>query len=359
MKRLGLYIIISFFLFPVCMAQTGNTADSAVKTEELIRDSALYRFGFKNLFSKGAFDNSFPYDGQMHPGAYAFAKDYIAKHRKNLERIKKEGQPYFMLIENVLTQYRLPKELKYLAVIESNLNAYAISWAGAVGPWQFMPETGRRYGLRVDHWVDERRNYYRSTQAAAFYLAKLYRQFNDWLLVIAAYNGGEGRVESAIRKSGSRDFWKLQYLLPEESRNHVKKFIATHYIMEGKGGETTIVGGSNPFAADANSIKLTDDELKNTASERIVGKYHSLIITKTLMMDVLQFNRLNPDFDKMIASNSQFDIRLPKDKMELFKAKRNDILNESVYYLLSNPPANTANYPPELQLPPAKKSKSN
>ena len=112
------------------------------------------------------------------------------------------GTPYFNLIDNIFAQYGLPKELKYLAVIESNLSTAATSWVGAGGPWQFMPYTARDYGLVVNAGYDERRDYFKSTHAAARYLLTLYKQMHDWLLVIAAYNGGPGRVYYAISKSG-------------------------------------------------------------------------------------------------------------------------------------------------------------
>ena len=111
-----------------------------------------------------------------------------------------------------------------------------------------MPYTARDFGLVVNGVVDERRDYFKSTHAAARYLLQLYKQTHDWLLVIAAYNGGPGRVFSAIQRSGSRNFWSLQYNLPEESRNHVKKFIATHYIMEAAGG------GNTNFGTDRKSV---------------------------------------------------------------------------------------------------------
>ena len=103
-----------------------------------------------------------------------------------------------------------------------------------------MPATARALGLKVSKRSDERVDYQKSTHAAARHLKDLYNEFGDWLLVIAAYNGGSGNVYSAIRKSGSRNFWNLQYYLPAESRTHVKKFIGTHYIFEGQGGVTTL-----------------------------------------------------------------------------------------------------------------------
>ncbi len=106
-----------------------------------------------------------------------------------------------------------------------------------------MPATARILGLKVNRSHDERTDYFKSTHAAAKYLKDLYTEFGDWLLVIAAYNGGPGNVYSAIRKSGSRNFWNLQYYLPAESRTHVKKFIGTHYIFEGQGRVTTLNQG--------------------------------------------------------------------------------------------------------------------
>ncbi|MEO5985326.1 MAG: lytic transglycosylase domain-containing protein, partial [Ferruginibacter sp.] len=211
--------------------------------------SQLTKYGFKNLFNKYRYNASLPYSSQVNPNAENYMQDYLRSHTNGLEKMKNWGMPYFNLIDNIFMQYGLPKELKYLAVIESNLQTNATSWVGAGGPWQFMPYTAREYGLVVNGSFDERRDYQKSTHAAARYLLSLYKDLNDWLLVIAAYNGGPGRVYSAIRKSGSKDFWSLQYYLPEESRNHVKKFIATHYVMEGNGDFTS--GGPSEMTRTA------------------------------------------------------------------------------------------------------------
>jgi len=136
------------------------------------------------------------------------------------------------VISKVLDEYALPRQLKYLAVIESELKSTATSRVGAVGPWQLMPETAQSLGLRVNHNCDERTNYLKSTKAAAIYLKDLYQEFGDWLLVLAAYNGGPGSVYRAMRKADSRNFWVIQNYLPAESRMHVQKFIATQYYFE-------------------------------------------------------------------------------------------------------------------------------
>jgi membrane-bound lytic murein transglycosylase D len=129
----------------------------------------------------------------------------------------------------VLDEYSLPRDLIYLAMIESGLSVKARSVANAVGPWQFIAETGRIYDLRIDWWVDERRNVERSTRAAASHLSDLYEEFHSWPLALAAYNCGARRVQRAIARHHTRDFWKLTSL-PSQTRNYVPKFMAALYI---------------------------------------------------------------------------------------------------------------------------------
>ena len=137
---------------------------------------------------------------------------------------------YFPIFEDKLREYGLPLDLKYLSVVESALNPKAVSRVGATGLWQFMPSTGSEYGLRTNSAVEDRSNPVKSTDAAARHLRDLYKIFDDWALALAAYNSGQGRVNAAIRRSGSRNFWKLQPYLPLETRNYVPAFIAASYI---------------------------------------------------------------------------------------------------------------------------------
>ncbi len=313
--------------------------------------SQVTKYGFKNLFANYSYNAALPYDAQINPNAEVFVQDYMKVHGGYLQKMKAWGMPYFNLIDGILQQYGLPKELKYIAVIESNLSTAATSGVGAGGPWQFMPPTARNFGLVVNNDLDERRDYYKSTHAAAKYLLVLYKQLHDWLLVMAAYNGGLGRVNSAIKKSGSNDFWRLQYYLPEESRTYVKRFIATHYIMEGGGGVTTFSTDALPFGEDVNRTSyplnaagtnpytqkstLTTAELADVETLPISGKYNGGIIAKNVAMDIAQFNHFNPAFNAMMALKGNFDLKLPPDKMQLFVANKYQILNESVQLLLS------------------------
>lgn len=323
----------------------------APKKEKIQYVSQVTKYGFKNLFSNYAYNTSIPYSAQINPNAESYIQDYMRLHAKHLTNMKGWGQPYFSLIENILLQYGLPKELKYIAVIESNLNAAATSHVGAGGPWQFMPYTAREYGLRVNSYIDDRRDYHKSTHAAARYLLTLYKDLKDWLLVMAAYNGGPGRVYSAMKKSGSKNFWSLQYYLPEESRTYVKRFIATHYVMEGGAGITTAGGNTyneNGTAGTRQTNNLTAAELEEVEMLPVSGKFNSLVIAKNLSMDIAAFNHYNPDFDAVLSSSGNYELRLPPDKMQLFVANKYGILNECVQVLLGGaavPQVNKTVYP--------------
>jgi len=316
-----------------------NINDSAAIAPAVASTPVSKKKGFKDLFDNDQANIAGP---RLNPRALSFVQDYIEKNSEDLENMRGWGKPYFNVMDAILVSHNLPKELKYLAVIESRLHTSAVSWAGAVGPWQLMPVTARVLGLKVTRKIDERTNYIKSTHAAARYLNDLYDQFGDWLLVIAAYNGGAGNVMKAIRKSGSHNFWDLQYYLPAESRNHVKKFIGTHYIFEGQGGLCTLTKKETDENYGVNGTyifnrRLTPAELEDAKSQTISGKYHSAVIAKNIVMDPADFNRYNPDFDKVMASaSSSYEIKLPADKMELFNSNKYQILNESIQLLLNS-----------------------
>lgn len=176
----------------------------------------------------------------LHPAAVKSVARFLKQNREDLQKACGRSVTVFPVLEPILERYGVPIELKYLAVVESNLESGATSRVGAKGPWQFMKGTARELGLKVSKGRDDRKNYAKSTEAAGKYLRDLYRRYDDWLLVVAAYNAGPGNVDKAIRRTGSRNFWKLQHRLPAETRAHVKHYIATHYFFEGRGGQTTL-----------------------------------------------------------------------------------------------------------------------
>ncbi len=323
-------ILVSFLLKDYAAASPlrgHRLSDSTDTVAALLKTDP--KTGFKDLFESGS-QSDFGMS-KLNPKAISFVQDYMDEEGENLARLKISAKRYFTVIESALQKRGLPTELKYLAVIESELSSGATSVKGAGGPWQLMPQTARDLGLKVNGRVDERRDYFKSTYAAARYLAYLYDLYEDWLLVIAAYNSGPGKVNTAIKRSGSRNFWDLQYNLPAESRTHVKKFIATHYIMEGEGGLTTLTKSETDRLTIKNVPVANDGSL---AIENIKGKYYSVAIVQNVQMTIAEFNKLNPNFDKQMSANGNYDLRLPNDKMQLFKSGKSKILEQSVTMML-------------------------
>ncbi|MBM3159180.1 MAG: lytic transglycosylase domain-containing protein [Bacteroidetes bacterium] len=288
--------------------------------------------GFSQLFDSTSWNTSTGV--RLNPQAISFVESYMQRVGPGMRKMKDWGLPYFTMMDEVLAANNLPGQLKYLAVIESGLRSTAVSWAGAVGPWQFMPATGTRYGLKISAQKDERMDYIKSTKAAARYLTDLYKQFQDWLLVIAAYNGGEGSVNRAIRLSGSRDFWKLQRYLPAESMNHVKKFIATHYVFEGEGGATTLTKAESQAQAERLTQPLSVAEQEGTTTLLLEGRYKKEAILKYTGVDPAAFKRYNPSFDETISMRGNYLLRLSVPCMQAFEENKGSILEESLQLLL-------------------------
>jgi membrane-bound lytic murein transglycosylase D len=159
-----------------------------------------------------------------------YIKTYVQIKPDKARRMLGKRLTFFPIFEQKLKEHGLPADLKYLAVVESALNPKAVSPVGATGLWQFMPYTGSDYGLRQNGIIDERIDPVEATDAAMRYLKDLYRQYNDWALVLAAYNSGPGRVNAAIKRAHSRNFWNIQPYLPAETQNYVPAFIAASYI---------------------------------------------------------------------------------------------------------------------------------
>ncbi|TCJ14363.1 lytic transglycosylase domain-containing protein [Flaviaesturariibacter flavus] len=333
MKKLLLLTTLPLIAFLYSFAGIGKGASGLDRDlSDTVKVSAT-KAGFKDLFEGQSSENGI-FNVKLNPKAVSFVQDYMESQATRLNNMKSWGKPYFDLIESVLAAHNLPSELKYLSVIESDLKTSATSWVGAAGPWQLMPQTARELGLRVSKKNDERRDYKKSTNAAARYLNDLYSVFNDWLLVVAAYNGGPGNVNKAISKAGSRNFWDLQYYLPAESRNHVKKFIATHYIMEGDGGVTTMT--QNERATYTAATTDAAPVLPGVQNATVSGKFAAIAIAGNLEMDLGDFNRLNPNFDKQLSQNGSYELRLPADKMSRFTESRNAILEQSVKMMLGS-----------------------
>jgi membrane-bound lytic murein transglycosylase D len=243
--RTGLFSPVLLLFFPIVTAMKGEPKNQERKPVYISWLSADTLYQPLNLDSSGLllsteanYANAPKISLNKH--ASKFVKGFLVKEEEALEKAKGKSASYFKMMDAIFSKYELPLELKYLAVVESDLKTTAVSRVGAKGLWQFMPQTARDLGLKISYKYDERTNAYKSTVAAAKYLRDLHAQFGDWLLVIAAYNCGPAPIYSAIKKSGSKNFWAIQYYLPEESRGHVKRFIGTHYYFEGEGSMVTM-----------------------------------------------------------------------------------------------------------------------
>jgi len=158
--------------------------------------------------------------------------DSYTGRRDEMAQIIGLSKYYFPIYEKAFHTVGIPEEIKYLSIVESELNPNAVSRVGATGPWQFMTTTAKLYGLNMDGYVDERRDPIRASYAAAAYLKDAYEEFGDWLLAIASYNCGKSSVESAIAQAGgANDFWSIRQYLPAETRGYVPAYIAVAYVM--------------------------------------------------------------------------------------------------------------------------------
>ncbi len=243
---------------------------------------------------------------------------YTIERREHLSRIIGLAQLYFPMFEEALDRYDLPLELKYLAIVESALDPTAISSSGAVGLWQFKINTSRMFDLEVTSYVDERRDPYKSTEAACKYLAYLYRIFDDWQLALAAYNGGPGEVQRAIQRSGGkRDFWELLPYLPAQTQGYVPAFIAVNYVMNYYNMHNVQMEASPYVHLQVDTLHLN----KGVTFQRIAQAVDEPV-------PVLQF--LNPTYrkDYIAPTKKAAVLTLPTEKISLFLAKEEAIFDE-------------------------------
>ncbi|MFA7167153.1 MAG: LysM peptidoglycan-binding domain-containing protein [Desulfoplanes sp.] len=215
---------------------------------------------------------------------------YTRQHRKTFARWLKRAEPYLPYLRDEFKKQGLPQDLIFLPFAESGFNPWAYSWAGAAGMWQFMPATGRLYGLQVDWWMDERRNPYLATDAAIGYLKKLYGDFDDWYLALAAYNAGEGKIGWALRKSGCDNFFDLaksRKYLKRETRHYVPKFLAILKIV--KNLEEL---GFDPINWDADP---------GIGTVKVKGGTDLLAMATSAGLSWKEFRKLNPAFRRQVS----------------------------------------------------------
>ncbi len=249
---------------------------------------------------------------------------YSGKLRNSVSLMLGACNFYIPLFEEALDVFGLPIELKYLPIIESALNPVAVSRAGASGLWQFMLKTGKLYGLESNSLIDERRDPIKSTYAAARYLKDLYDIFQDWNLVIAAYNCGPGNITKAIRRAnGATDYWEIYNYLPKETRGYVPAFIAANYIMN-------YYCHHNICPADATLPLATDTVMVNK-------DLHFKQVVDFCDVELEEIRALNPQYKKDIVPGNSLSciLRLPPDAIHAFLEAGDSIYTHRASELLT------------------------
>lgn len=275
-------------------------------------------------------DEKSPFHIEYNPGLENIIKSFLKNRKRSFERLMAISEYYFPLFEEALAKQNVPLEIKYLAVVESALNPKAVSRAGATGLWQFMYQTGKQYGLKIDSYIDERSDPLRASHAAAQYMTNMYAIFGDWDLVLASYNSGPGNVAKAIRRSdGQQNYWNIRKKLPKETQGYVPAFLATMYIYE---------------YHKEHGIKPERALVKHFATDTVMIKRQMTFkqIADLIDIPLAQLQILNPSYKLNVIpsyKDQNHYLRLPQDKMAVFTS------NESKIYAYVEREANLREQP--------------
>ena len=248
----------------------------------------------------------------------SFVNYFTVRDRDYTREVIRRKNLYFPIFEKYLKKYSIPDQLKYLSIVESGLRPDARSRVGAEGLWQFMPSTGRMYGLNQSWYVDERRDPEKATEAACKYLKQLYNMFDDWELALAAYNTGPGNVRKAIRRSGyKKDFWGIYDYLPRETRSYVPQFVAVLYTIE-------YAEEHNLFSEDIAHAWETDTVH--------VSQFVSLkALAEELNVCEDELRLLNPELTRLAIPEDakNYPLLIPVDKSDFLAANRASVLDSA------------------------------
>ncbi len=253
-----------------------------------------------------------------------FIDRYTGRLRRSVSFMLGASNFFMPIFEEALEAYQLPLELKYLPIIESALKPNAVSRAGAAGLWQFMITTGKDYGLEINSLVDERREPLKASYAAARYLSDLYKIFNDWNLVIAAYNCGPATINKAIhRANGEKDYWKIYPYLPRETRGYVPAFIAANYVMN--------------YYCEHNICPMQCELPVKTDTIMVSRDIHLSQIAEVLDIDLEMLRSLNPAYRRDIVpgNTKPSPIRMLPADLSRFIDQQDSIYEHRVNELLT------------------------
>lgn len=245
---------------------------------------------------------------ELNDRVFSFIQYFTVRNRDYTKMVMARKELFFPLFDATMTKHEMPLEVKYLAIIESGLDPQIRSRMGAMGLWQFMPATGKMYGMEVNSDVDDRMDPNQSTESAAKYLKSLYRMFGDWEVAMAAYNCGPGNVRKAIRKSGGKKtFWEIYDYLPKETRSYIPQFQAMLYVLN---------------HLDKHNFYLEDPTYALNHEQIRFNKAFSLDkLAELTNLCVSDLEKLNPSIKnkKIPISNRTMLVKIPKSKSSYIK----------------------------------------
>ncbi len=236
---------------------------------------------------------------------------WYRQRQYHMDRVVEQSAPYLHFVLEEVEKRGMPSEIALLPVVESDYRPFAYSRSGAAGIWQFIPSTGKHYGLKQNEWYDGRRDIHASTRAALDFLQDLYERLdNDWLLALAAYNSGGSTVERAVRKvrrqGKSGDFWSIRPLLPEETRHYIPKLLAISAIVR------------DPAFYDVSLKKIPNEP--HLTRLQIDSQISLTVAARLAQLSIDEFRQLNPGFNRLVTPpNGPHDLLLPIDKAARFK----------------------------------------
>jgi len=220
--------------------------------------------------------------------------------QKKLKEVLQLSEYYFPIYDRIFDRYDIPYEIKYLSIIESALNPNAVSKSGAVGLWQFMPATGKLYGLKNTNSIDERKSIEKATEAAAKYLRSSFERFGDWHLALASYNAGPGGISRAIKKSGGTNFWEIQPFLYKETQEYIPKYIAMTFVM-------------NTYKDYGITPNIGKRDFKNINTIVCSEAYFLEDLALILQVDIATLKFWNPELKNGQLPSQKYELRLPED----------------------------------------------
>jgi len=316
-KRKIPYLFYVLLIHSICLTgqpshtiTTGETSFANQNVGEASSPNISYEYYIEKL------NRQTPIDLVYNKDVRQYIDQFLKGRRNELITLLERSEKYFPLIEEMMDKYDLPLELKYMAVVESGLNPFAKSKSGAVGMWQFLYNTCTLVDLDVNSYTDERRDSYKSTEAACKYLRYLFDTFHDWNLVLASYNGGPGEVRKAMERSGGKtDYWEIRPYLSTQASNYVPAFIAMNYLM-------------NYYDIHGIEYQVTELIYQDTDTLHIRYAVSFEQISKVLNLPVSILEELNPVYKQGFIPNLEEPciLVLPKEKAEDYLRYENRII---------------------------------